>query len=139
MLPEAAARFEGTSGAMAIHSPAPGVVVLEIEGHDVGEFGSGPIRRVEGYLSNRRPIHLYIDARRTKGVSIGVSSEWALWLLKNRTKFGHIRMLPGSRFIEVTADFVRRFAGLESLMRIYSDEADFDEALASAIDRATTG
>ena len=133
MRPGTAAHYEGTSGAMAMESPAPGVVLITIEGHDIGEFGSEPMRWLEGHLSSARPVELYIDARRTRGVSMGVSSEWALWLQENRASFGHISMLPGSRFIEITAEFVRRFSGLDGVMRIYTDGPAFDEALASSI------
>lgn len=132
----AAAHYVGTSGTMAIQAPAPGVVVITVEGHDIGEFGAEPMRWLEGYLASARPVALYIDARRTRGVSMGVSSEWALWLGENRASFEHISMLPGSRFIEITAEFVRRFSGLEGVMRIFTDGTAFDEALASAVDGA---
>lgn len=125
-------QYEGTSSAFTVDAPAPRVVVLTIEGHDVGEFGSAPIRRLEDCLPDGAPAALYIDARRTRGVSIGVSSEWALWLGANRARFEQIHMLTGSRFIQVTAEFVRRFSDLEGLMRIYTDAEAFDEALASA-------
>jgi len=45
-----------------------------------------------------------------------------------------ITMLTGSRFIEVTADFVRRFADLEGMMRICTDPEWFDEAVSRAIE-----
>jgi hypothetical protein len=41
-------------------------------------------------------------------------------------------MLVGSRFLEVTAGFVRRFAELEALMQIYTDPASFDSDLNEA-------
>jgi hypothetical protein len=41
-------------------------------------------------------------------------------------------MLTGSRFVQLTADFVRRFAELGDAMLIYTDGVAFDEALASA-------
>lgn len=125
--------YGGTTSAMVLGSPAPGVVVLTIEGHDVGEFGSEPIKRLEECLSDNAPVELYVDARRTKGVSIEVSSEWALWFGSNRGNFEHISMLPGSRFIQITAEFVRRFADLQGVMRIYTDDGAFDEALAASI------
>jgi hypothetical protein len=37
--------------------------------------------------------------------------------------------------IQITADFVSRFAGLGDVMRIYTDPAAFDEALASEIEK----
>jgi hypothetical protein len=38
-------------------------------------------------------------------------------------------MLTGTSFVQLTADFVRRFAELGDAMRIYTDGAAFDEAL----------
>lgn len=125
--------YEGASCEMSIASPAPGVVVLAIAGHDVGEFGSVPMGQLERYLSDDRSVELYIDARRTKGASVEVSSEWALWLGVNRVHFEHISMLTGSRFIQMTAGFVRNFSGLEDVMRIYTEADAFDEALAVSV------
>lgn len=133
MSARAPVRYEGTSCEMSIASPAPGVVVLTIAGHDVGEFGSVPMDQLEAYLSGTRSIELYIDARRTKGASIEVSSDWALWLGANRSHFQHISMLTGSRFIQITAGFVRSFSELEDVMRIYTEADAFDRALASSI------
>jgi phage regulator Rha-like protein len=43
-------------------------------------------------------------------------------------------MLTGSRFIQMTAEFVRRFAALEGIMRICTEPSAFDTALAQALD-----
>lgn len=43
---------------------------------------------------------------------------------------------PGSRFIEVTARFVRSFAELDAVMRLYSDAAAFDRDLSDAVAKA---
>lgn len=118
---------------MSIEAAAPGVVVLTIAGHDTGEFGSVPMSRMEEYLPERGTVELYIDARRTKGASIEVSSDWALWLGANRDRFEHISMLTGSRFIRFTAGFVRSFSGLEDVMRLYTEADAFDEALAASV------
>jgi len=40
--------------------------------------------------------------------------------------------LTGSRFIEITAGFVRRFASVEGSMRIGTDPVVFDHALIEA-------
>jgi phage regulator Rha-like protein len=44
-------------------------------------------------------------------------------------------MLTGSRFVQLTADFVRRFAELGDAMHVYTDGAAFDEALRAATHR----
>jgi phage regulator Rha-like protein len=62
-----------------------------------------------------------------------VSGEWAIWLRAQKANLQSISMLTGSRYVEITADFVRRFAELESIMRVYTDPVAFDAALAEAI------
>lgn len=64
---------------------------------------------------------------------IDVSGEWAGWLRTHKPQLRDINMLTGSRFVQVTAEFVRRFAGLQGVMRIYTEPAAFDEALAKLL------
>ena len=91
------------------------------------------MRGLDDCLAGAPPVHFFIDARDTRGASIEVSGEWAVWLAARKNRFSRISMLVGSRFIEVTADFVRRFAELEGLMRIYTDPRAFDDDLKEAV------
>jgi hypothetical protein len=50
-----------------------------------------------------------------------------------RHRFKQISMLSGSRYIEITAQFVRRFTGLADRMRIYTDAAAFDQGLYDSV------
>lgn len=125
--------YEGIYCDLSVEAPAPGVVVVTFAGHDVGEFGAFPMQVVEEHLAEGRDTELYIDARRTKAASVEVSGDWALWLGTHRDRFAHVSMLTGSRFIEVTAGFVRGFSELEDVMRLYTDAAAFDEALAASV------
>jgi len=43
-----------------------------------------------------------------------------------------VGILTGSRLIQVTADFVRRYGGLGGIMRIYREDAAVDAALATS-------
>ena len=125
--------YDGVHCAFAIRRPAPDVVVLRISGTDVGELGDAPMRGLDDCLAGAAPLQFFIDARDTRGASIDVSGEWAVWLSARKQRFRRISLLAGSRYIEVTADFVRRFAALEGLMRIYTDPAAFDADLEEAI------
>jgi hypothetical protein len=125
-------RYEGVHCAFVIERPAAGVIVLRISGTDVGELGDAPMRGLDDSLAGASPVEFYIDARDTRGASIEVSGEWAVWLKHRKTRFSRIHMLVAGRFIELTADFVRRFAELEGVMRIYTDPAAFDSALNEA-------
>ena len=100
-------------------------------GRDAGEHGNAPLRALEEELA-RGPFSLFVDARATLGASIDVSNVWAQWLRNHRDHLDQIHMLTGSRFVQLTADFVRRFAELGDAMRIYTDGAAFDEALRAA-------
>jgi len=68
------------------------------------------MRVLNDYLAGKGPARLFIDARDVRGASIEVSGEWARWLSAHKVQLREISMLTGSRFIEVAADFVRRFA-----------------------------
>jgi hypothetical protein len=126
-----AVHFDGAHCSIVIERPHAGVVVLRIAGRDVGEFGDRPMREIDGDLQSD-PIEFFVDARNVQGASLDVSSDWAQWLGKHRNRFRRVSMLTSTRFIQMTADFVRRFAGLSDIMRIYTDPAAFDDALAAA-------
>ena len=130
--PQGDIRFEGMHCNLVIERPVPGVVVVRVSGRDVGEFGDAPLKEMTVDLA-RSPLELFIDARNVQGASIDVSNDWAQWLRTHRSELRQVSMLTGSRFIQLTADFVRRFSELGDVMRIYTDAAAFDEALAEAI------
>jgi hypothetical protein len=105
---------------------------LRISGTDIGEFRDAPMLHLSEFLDGAEPIDLFIDARDVRGASIEVSGDWARWLRSHKGQLRDVSMLTGSRFVQVTADFVRRFADMEGIMRIYTEPAAFDAALAKA-------
>lgn len=125
-------RYEGAHCRLAIERPGPGVAVLKIAGRDVGEFGAAPMRELERDLA-AGPVELYVDAREVRGASLDVSNDWAQWLGRNRGGLRRVTMLTSSWLVQITADFVRRFAGLDDLMRVTTDPAVFDAALAASV------
>ena len=128
--------YEGIHCNLAIRRPAPGVAVVVLSGCDIGEFGDLPMRELQKDLTCFKSIDLFIDARAVRGASIAVSGEWAIWMRAHRTSFKCIHMLTGSRYIQITATFVRRFAGLADLMNVFTEPAVFDEFLAHYVSHA---
>jgi hypothetical protein len=126
--------FEGLHSTIVIARPAPHVVLMTITGRDAGEHGPEPQRALDEELRSG-PYALFIDARRTLGASVDVSNVWAQWLRGRRDQLHAIHMLTGTKFVQLTADFVRRFAELGDAMHIYTDGASFDEALRNATHR----
>lgn len=130
-------RFESLRSTIVIHRPHAGIVLVTFEGHDTGEHGESPFNEIaKGFAEKEQKMELFIDARRGKGASVDVSGDWARWLGKNRSHFRHVSMLTGSRFIQLSAGFVRKFADLGEVMRIYTDAAAFEGALASSVANA---
>lgn len=121
---------EGVHCRVVFERPVPGVVVMRIEGWDAGELGDAPMRELAKDVEKGGPLELFIDARAVKGATLEVSGEWAQWLAKHRASFKRISMLTGTRFIQLTANFVRRFAELGDIMRISTDPVAFDAELA---------
>ena len=117
---EATAELRAGACTMRIDRRARNLVTIAIEGHDTGEFGLLPMRCIEAFLPDDAPAILKIDARKARGATRDGSNAWATWLSRNRHRFLGVRMQVGSVYVRVTADFVRRFAGLEGLMEIES-------------------
>ena len=126
-------RFDGIHCTLTVQKFPSEVVLLKISGTDIGEFGSAPMLELKQCLTGVDPIRLFIDARDVRGASIDVSGEWAGWLLAHKAHLRDISMLTGSRFVEVTADFVWRFADLQGIMKIYTEPAAFDAALTESL------
>lgn len=64
-----------------------------------------------------------------------MSGEWSRWLAKNKGRLRSIHMLTASRFVQLTANFVKNFAELGELMRIYTEPGVFDAELEAALAR----
>jgi hypothetical protein len=128
--------FHNEHGSLTIHRPAPRVVLLCLVGNDAGQFGDAPFQELAPDLHDDGRLELFIDARSGIAASLDVSSEWAIWLGNNKRSFRHVSMLTGSRFIQLSAGFVRRFADMGDLMRLYTDPAAFEGALSNAVANA---
>ncbi|MCU1234422.1 MAG: hypothetical protein JWP63_2389 [Candidatus Solibacter sp.] len=126
-------RFQGMHCVLAIQQFPGGIVVLRISGSDVGEFGDAPMLQLNERLAGGESIELFVDARDVRGASIEVSGEWARWLASHKVQLRQISMLTGSRYVQITADFVCRFADLQSVMKVYTDDNAFDTDLLAAL------
>jgi hypothetical protein len=125
--------FEGLHCNLILQQFSPTVVVLRISGSDVGEFGDAPMRTLDAWLVDGRRVHFFVDARDVRGVSIDVSGDWAHWLSSRKGGLQSVTMITGTPFIHFTADFVRRFAALEGIMRVCTEVSAFDSALEEAL------
>jgi hypothetical protein len=114
---------------LTIERPRPRVVLVTFVGRDVGELGDAPFEELAHDFAEPGAIELFIDARGAKSASMDVSGSWAVWLGANGQRFEHVSMLTGSRFIQLTAEFVKNFAALGAKMRLYTEADAFEAAL----------
>jgi hypothetical protein len=127
-----AVSFEGAHCTLELSRPAAGVVLIVLSGHDVGEFGDAPFRELDKDFSDGLPIEVFVDARKVPSASIEVSGSWAQWMMSNRDRIQRFNIFCQSRFIELTAKFVRQFTEFGPRMRIYTDAETFENALRAA-------
>ena len=126
-------RYDGIHCNLQIERRSDRVILLKIKGTDVGEFGDAPMKALDDWIAGLDRFDLFINAYDVRGASIEVSGEWAAWLTARKARLRTITMLTGSRFIQITAEFVRRFASLEGRMRICTEPGVFDQALRHAL------
>lgn len=124
--------FEGMHSTVTVRRIHDWALLLEVGGRDVGEHGERPMEALVSLLPPQGKAELFIDARRALGPSTDVSAAWAVWLAQHRDAFSRINMLTGSKFVELTAGFVRKWADLNDTMRIYTDATAFETALSLA-------
>ena len=125
--------YDGVHCSLSIEQYPQNIVVLRIRGTDVGEFGQAPMHALTEWLTGKASVEFFIDARDVRGASVEVSGEWAQWLSKHKKKLRSVTMLTGSRFIRITAEFVRRFSSLEGIMQICTEPEVFDKVLGDAL------
>jgi hypothetical protein len=130
--------YEGVHCVLTINRPAPAVAVVVLKGIDIGEFADLPMRELANDLARYGSIELFIDARAVRGASIEVSGEWALWMKSRIEQLRQIRMLTGSRYIQITAEFARRFVSLGERMQICTDPRVFEQDLRTAVQLAAS-
>jgi hypothetical protein len=126
------ARYESGNCRLALDHPSARALLITVSGWDIGEFGDAPLRELEKVLDAGDGVEIFIDAREVKGVSMEVSNGWAQWLKAHRAHLTGVRMLTGSRFTQMTADFVRRYAELSDIMTVHRSSSEFDTALREA-------
>lgn len=126
------ANFEGAHCAVGLEQLSANLILMRLKGTDTGELRDAPMKTLDEWISAASNVEFFIDARNVRGASIDVSSDWAAWFTANRDRFKSITMLTGNKFIQITAEFVRRFAGLNGIMWVCTEPHVFDLALEQA-------
>lgn len=132
-------KFDGINCTLVLRRPRPGLVVAVFNGPDVGEYGDAPFQELANDLERHGQIDLFVDGRDTFAASMDVSGQWAAWMRKHKDQIRRLDLLCGSRFLQFTAEFVRKFSGFEDRMRIYTEADAFEKELAAAVNAGQSG
>jgi hypothetical protein len=124
----AVVQFAGTHCTLEISRPAEGVVLIVIKGRDTGQFRDAPFRELAKEIAMGLPFEVFVDASAVPSASIEVSGSWARWMMANRDSIQRFNIFCRSRFVEITANFVRQFTEFGPRMRVYTDASSFETA-----------
>jgi len=117
----------------AVSKPAPGVVAVRLAGPGVMALGMAPLRDLTRRVEHSDRVEIFIDATALEGSSVEQSDAWALWLARHRARLKQVNLLPSTGYVQVSADFLRRFADTNGLLRIYVDRDAYEAAFSAAV------
>lgn len=134
-MPHHIVHVEGPHGRVVVARAAPSVVSLALAGRDVALLADAVAQEIEPELAAAEPLQLFVDARRTVGVSMMMSAPWARWLATRRDDLGRVDLLTGAGFLQITGDYLRRFAGLGEKLHVHVDPGGWIRARSRAAER----
>jgi hypothetical protein len=93
--------------------PAPGVVLVKIEGHASPAITDNVLRTLESILrENTRPMHLFQDAESTTSIGPGTVAKWSAFLRRNASRVAEVvSFIPSHDRIAAATSIVNRLTG----------------------------
>ena len=131
-LEENVVRIEGERCAFTYRRLRPGVVLIQITGHDKGELGFASVDELREDISRFAPIELFFDTVDVLGATVNVSEMWTEWFSAHRSALKSVSILVRSRYVHLTIEVAKLFSRTGELIRIYLDPERFEEAIARA-------
>jgi hypothetical protein len=113
--------------------PRARLAVVTIAGHDDGALGAAPLDELGGDLRGRPGrLVLFVDARATRGVATHVRDLWSAWFQAHRDELEVVHVLAAAPLVQLNLGLGRQLSRTGDLMRLHTDAAGFDRALADA-------
>lgn len=108
----------------------PGAVLVTITGRDTGELGSEPLDELLAEVKRYPPVNLYVDTRNATFAAAEVRDAWTNFFSVHRAHLRRVRILVGSRFLQLAIEVAKLFSRTGELIQVDADAPRFDEALA---------
>ena len=106
--------------------PVPGVLEIEIEGTDNGQFGTAALDEIALALMRERPLELFVDASAASMPAVPVSREWARFFAHNAKDLKRVSVLVSSKTVELTVAIAQHLSQTGKLIQIYTDAELFN-------------
>jgi hypothetical protein len=129
---EGGVRLSAGKAWFAFYRLRPGVVLVCAGGADRDDLGWAPMDELREDLVRFGPVELFIDGSDVNAVTTASSDKWTEWLAGNRERIQRCNMLVRSKFMQITVEVSRFFSRTDDMVRIYLDEAAFEEAITRA-------
>jgi hypothetical protein len=130
---DGALRLSAEGCCFVYRRPAPGVVLIQIQGHDRGQFGQATTNELMGDLNTYAPIELFVDTSEVFAATGSVSDHWGAWFSSNRAALKRVTILTRSKLVHLTIEISKLFSRTGELIRIYLDPVNFERALGRAV------
>ena len=105
---------------------SPGVLEVDIEGVDRGQFGAAALDEIARALVRERPLELFIDASAASMPAVEVSRQWTRFFALNQKDLKRVSVLVSSRSLELTVAIAQHLSQTGRLIQIYSDREVFE-------------
>jgi hypothetical protein len=115
--------------------PAPGVMVVTIQGFDKGELGDAPLKEIATGFGLGGPLELFIDAGQASGAAKEVSDAWTRFFAERRKDLKSVHVLVGSKVVQLTVAIAQHLSRTGNLVQLYSDPEIFADRLRLARER----
>ena len=114
----------------------PGIVLMNIRGNDVGQFGPATVDEVSAEFARAtQPLQLFVDTRGAIGPARQVMETWTEWFAANRARLERVVILvsPESQLLHLTVSIARHLSRTGGLIRICGDVEEFQNAIRTVV------
>jgi hypothetical protein len=116
----------------ALRELRPGVMLMQISGHDTGQLGSAPMDELGGYLRRHAPVELFValGEEGTTYPNLSVQEAWTEWFNLNRSGLKRVNILARGKYLHITTEVMKLFSRTGELVHVHVDSKPFEEAVA---------
>jgi hypothetical protein len=123
-------RLQGAACTFTFVRLRPGALLVRIAGNDKGELGTAPIDEICAEIARFGQIELFIDASEAVGADRQASDLWTAWFRDNQAKLKRVSIVATSKLVHLVVSISKLVSNTGDLIRIYSDIAAFEQAMA---------